>query len=199
MMKKLTIFKNKIILFEINGVLVEYEKSYEKLYKNIKVRKGLIHLFRLKKHFRVGVYTTMSSVFTYECVNYIEKQIGHNFKFDIVLCANQCDVCPRDVRTHWSHMYKPIHKYFNIDKTILVDLKTAWIPPFLKDNVIGLHAFTHYYDEDVCISIIVDIIINSIRSTNNNNIQITSTIHLVDTIIETERFQISHWLRSNSC
>lgn len=186
------------ILFEINGILVEYERDYTKLNTHLTLRNGLIHLLRLKKNFRVGVYTTMSTIFAHNCALYIENMIGHNFKFDIVLCARHCLPCPKQVRRHWLHMYKPIHKYFDINNTILVDLKTSWSESVLKKNIIGLDTFMDYKREDMYLSVLIDIIINNTTQISDISRNIEHINDLLASLSDTYTIHINKWLRQNS-
>lgn len=186
-----------IVLFELNGVLIHYERNHTDVFKRVKLRNGVMHLLRLKKRFRVGVFSTMSPHVTETCVRELESRIGYGFKFDLVMHSIHCNPCPKRVRRHWLDMTKPIDKYFDLDQVVVFDTTNAWYDPRFDNNVVLMNPYIIPEQMDMDFCVLIDIIINTTKHCEDFKSVAIFIKDLFETMNRSYHTQINPWFVSN--
>lgn len=188
--------KCPMLLFELNGVLIHYERNHTDLFKRVKLRSGVLHLLRLKKRFLVGVFSAMSPHVTETCVQELESRIGYGFKFDVVMDSIHCLPSPKRVRRHWLDMTKPIDKYFDLDKVVMFDTVNAWYDPRLDNNVVLLNPYIIPEQTDMDFCVLIDIIMNTATRCEDLQSSIIFMKDLFETLNRSYHTHINPWFVS---
>ncbi|GMH39941.1 hypothetical protein BSKO_07845 [Bryopsis sp. KO-2023] len=113
-----------ILLFDLNGTLV---CRGGKKKRSIKLRPGLHHLWRLKTHFRIGIFTSAAGHNSQRMRHSVESGISNEldkdglFDPDLILCRDHTRPKARVGGKRWDTM-KPLGPLFSdLSKVILFD------------------------------------------------------------------------------